>query len=207
MNYFQDANTTDHANGTSSKHSGDEQQLQQSSLHYHRSSRGKTVQIFNDYHHHHGQQHNLHASSPTLPFNHHSPLSELSKIESTDDVYRLLQLQRSIPSSSPSSSTIQVKEKQRPQSTAPTYNTIYHPHRRPIVSAAVPAAPAASSLPSIKPTYTHYASTTVLTPLKKHLPFMKSSSTIGRGSFNSGSTPTSNGAPFGRSKASLHSLV
>jgi hypothetical protein len=205
VNYFQDANTTtDHANGTSSKHSGDEQQLQQSFLYYHRSSRGKTVHIFNDYHHHQAQHLNLHASSTTLPFSHQSPLSELSKIESTDDVYKLLQHQRPMSSPSPSSSMTQVKERQRHQSIAPTYNTniIYQPHRTPIGSATL----AATSSPPIEPTHNHYGSPSVLTPLKKHFPFMKSSSINGRGSFNSGSTPTSNGAPFSRSKASLHSL-
>ncbi|ORZ12273.1 hypothetical protein BCR42DRAFT_420341 [Absidia repens] len=206
VHYFQDANTTDHANDTSSKHSGDVQQLQQSSLHYHRSSRGKSVQIFNN-DHHKGQQFNLHVSSLTPPFDQHSPLSELSKIESTDDVYKLLQQQRS---SASSLSTIQLKEKQQQQlprsSTRTSNNNVYHPHRVPIS----PVGPAAPTLPPSQPTtYSLYGSTTAMNPLKKHLPFMKSSSstTIGRGSFNSGSFPSNNRTPFGRSRTSLHSLV
>ncbi|CAO3589310.1 unnamed protein product [Absidia cylindrospora] len=211
VHYFQDANTTDHANDTSSKHSGDEQQLQQPSLHYHRSSRGKTVQIFNN-NYHQGQPFNLHISSLTPPFDHHSPLSELSKIESTDDVYKLLQQQRS---SASSLSTIQWKEKQQqhqqnqlPRSTTPTFNNnVYHPRRVPIA----PVGPIGPTFPPSQPTtYSlHGSTTTAMNPLRKHLPFMKSSSstTIGRGSFNSGSSPSNNRTPFGRSKTSLHSSV
>lgn len=101
VHYFQDTNTTDHANDTSthdnSNYSGDRRSSPQ--LHYHRSTRGRSVQIITQDHNHPEQQHSqpqhvttISPSSlhlPTSSFDDHSPLYALSKVESTHDVYKL----------------------------------------------------------------------------------------------------------------------
>ncbi|KAI8337741.1 hypothetical protein BC941DRAFT_426063 [Chlamydoabsidia padenii] len=101
VHYFQDANTTtDHANDTPSstprqRHSQDQSQPPNTppSLHYHRSIRGKNIQIV----HHDPKIAGIISATtipiqqllPTPPFDNHSPLHTLSKAESTQDVYNL----------------------------------------------------------------------------------------------------------------------
>jgi hypothetical protein len=97
VHYFQDANTTDHANDTSTHHNSNYSSDRHPSplLHYHRSTRGRSVQIITQNHHHnHQQQHGTAISPsplhlPTTSFSGHSPLYALSKVESTHDVYKL----------------------------------------------------------------------------------------------------------------------
>lgn len=179
MQYFQDANTTtDHANDTSSSnqqhshHSRDKaiskpQVPTPPSLHYHRSTRGKIIQIVHHPHqlHHHDdsqsmrgtttslpaqqQQQQQYQQLPTPPFDNHSPLHTLSKVESTQDIYKLqsnYQRRLSIPidHNSNHSNSHQNSKNDRPLSIATSH---YYPQRTQlaIVAPSLPPQPGSTT--------------------------------------------------------------
>ncbi|CAO3598544.1 unnamed protein product [Absidia cylindrospora] len=155
--YFQDVNTTDYAYDTSthhnsnSNHSGGNKSLSSSPLlHYHRSTRGRNVQIITNNHHQPSPQKPT-VDSPTPPFNNHSPLHVLSKAESTHDVYKLQSTtttRQHPPTTSPmNSSSTKIDQQNQQQQQGHHHGVYYHPQRS---SSSIVVAP---SLPPVASSY------------------------------------------------------
>ncbi|KAI8093520.1 uncharacterized protein BX664DRAFT_384937 [Halteromyces radiatus] len=177
IQYFQDATTTDPANDTSTHYNSINNTNGQSSplLHYHRSIRGKNVQIIHD------NQRSLTPLSvphlPTPPFDNHSPLHVLSKVETPNDVYKQIDILQSTrqQTSRPVSASLDNRESvNHLHHSLPSYFgrgscMTYHPHRvttsidQNIVAPSVPPVP-------IQPTYTLYESSSSPSPPPKKLP-------------------------------------